>query len=156
MATTLRAGDPAPDFTCTLTNGTRVSLKDYRGKKLVMYFYPMDDTPGCTKQACSLRDHNADIVAKGAAVLGVSTQNEESHQKFTAKYKLNFPLLADTEGAVGRAYGTIGGPGIISKLKSAAGMADRVTFVIDEKGKIAHVIDKPDVANHAEEVLALL
>jgi len=156
MATPLRAGDPAPDFTGTLTNGTRVSLKDYRGKKLVMYFYPMDDTPGCTKQACSLRDHNADIVAKGAAVLGVSTQNEESHQKFTAKYKLNFPLLADTEGTVGRAYGTIGGPGIISKLKSAAGMADRVTFVIDEKGKIAHVIDKPDVANHAEEVLALL
>ena len=156
MATPLRAGDPAPDFTGTLTNGTRVSLKDYRGKKLVMYFYPMDDTPGCTKQACSLRDHNADIVAKGAAVLGVSTQNEESHQKFTAKHKLNFPLLADTDGAVGRAFGTIGGPGIISKLKSAAGLADRVTFVIDEKGKIAHVIDKPDVANHAEEVLALL
>lgn len=156
MATPLRAGDPAPDFTGNLTNGTRVSLKDYRGKKLVMYFYPMDDTPGCTKQACSLRDHNADIVAKGAAVLGVSTQNEESHQKFTTKYKLNFPLLADTDGAVGRAFGTIGGPGIISKLKSAAGMSDRVTFVIDEKGKIAHVIDKPDVANHAEEVLALL
>jgi peroxiredoxin Q/BCP len=156
MATPLRAGDPAPDFTGTLTNGTRVSLKDYRGKKLVMYFYPMDDTPGCTKQACSLRDHNRDIVAKGAAVLGVSTQNEESHQKFTEKYKLNFPLLADTDGTVGRAYGTIGGPGILSKLKSAAGMADRVTFVIDEKGKIAHVIDKPDVANHAEEVLALL
>jgi len=156
MTTPLRAGDPAPDFTGTLTNGTRVSLKDYRGKKLVMYFYPMDDTPGCTKQACSLRDHNADIVAKGAAVLGVSTQNEESHQKFTAKHKLNFPLLADTDGAVGRAFGTIGGPGIISKLKSAAGLADRVTFVIDEKGKIAHVIDKPDVANHAEEVLALL
>ena len=72
------------------------------------------------------------------------------------RVELNFPLLADTDGAVGRAYGTIGGPGILSKLKSAAGMADRVTFVIDEKGRIAHVIDKPDVANHAEEVLALL
>ena len=79
-----------------------------------------------------------------------------SHQEFTRKYKLTFPLLADTDGKVGRAYGTLGGPGILSKLKSAAGMADRVTFVIDEKGKIAHVIDKPDVANHAEEVLALL
>jgi peroxiredoxin Q/BCP len=156
MATPLRAGDPAPDFSGTLTNGAKVSLRDYRGKKLVMYFYPMDDTPGCTTQACSLRDHNKEIAAKGAAILGVSTQNEASHQTFTEKYKLNFPLLADTDGAVGRAYGTIGGPGILSKLKSAAGMADRVTFVIDDKGKIAHVIDKPDVANHAEEVLALL
>jgi thioredoxin-dependent peroxiredoxin len=156
MPTPLRAGDPAPDFSGLLTDGTKVSLKDYRGKKLVMYFYPMDDTPGCTKQACSLRDHNKELAAKGAAILGVSTQNEASHQKFTDKYKLNFPLLADTDGAVGRAYGTIGGPGILSRLKSAAGMADRVTFVIDEKGRIAHVIDKPDVANHAEEVLALL
>lgn len=151
-----RAGDPAPDFDAVTTDGKRVSLKDYRGRKLVMYFYPMDDTPGCTKQACSLRDHNAEIAAKGAAVLGVSTQGEESHQAFTKKYKLNFPLLADTGGAVGRAYGTLGGGGLISKLKSAAGMADRVTFVIDEKGNVAHVIDKPNVANHAEEVLALL
>jgi len=156
MATPLKAGDPAPEFQGVTTDGKKVALKDYRGKKLVMYFYPMDDTPGCTKQACSLRDHNAEIAAKGAAVLGVSTQGEESHRKFTKKYNLNFPLLADTEGKVGRAYGTIGGAGLISKIKSAAGMADRVTFVIDEKGRIAHVIDKPNVANHAEEVLALL
>jgi peroxiredoxin Q/BCP len=156
MATPLKAGDPAPDFQGVTTDGKKVSLKDYRGRKLVMYFYPMDDTPGCTKQACSLRDHNAEIAAKGAAVLGVSTQGEESHQKFTKKYHLNFPLLADTGGDVGRAYGTLGGSGLVSKLKSAAGMADRVTFVIDEKGRIAHIIDKPNVANHAEEVLALL
>jgi thioredoxin-dependent peroxiredoxin len=156
MATPLRAGDPAPEFEGTTTDGKKVSLKDFRGKKLVLYFYPMDDTPGCTKQACSLRDHNAELVAKGAAVLGVSTQGEQSHQAFTKKYHLNFPLLADTDGAVGRAYGTLGGRGIISKLKSAAGMADRVTFVIDEKGKIAHVIAKPDVAHHAGEVLALI
>ena len=116
MATPLKAGDPAPDFSGMTTDGTRVTLKDYRGKKLVMYFYPMDDPPGCTKQACSLRDHNADIAAKGAAILGVSTQDEASHQKFTAKYKLNFPLLADIDGAVGRAYGTIGGPGLIIYL----------------------------------------
>jgi peroxiredoxin Q/BCP len=121
MTTPLKAGDPAPDFSGKTTDGKPVSLKDYRGRKLVMYFYPKDDTPGCTKQACSLRDHNADIVAKGAAVLGVSTQDEASHQKFTSKYQLNFPLLADTDGAVGRAYGTIGGPGLISKLKSAGG-----------------------------------
>ena len=151
-----KPGDPAPDFDATTTDGKRVSLKDYRGKKLVMYFYPMDDTPGCTKQACSLRDHNAEIAAKGASVLGVSTQGEASHQAFTKKYKLNFPLLADADGKVGRAYGTICGGGLISKLKSAAGMADRVTFVIDEKGDIAHVIAKPNVASHAEEVLALL
>lgn len=156
MATPLRKGDPAPDFSGTTTDGRKVSLQDFRGGKLVMYFYPMDDTPGCTKQACSLRDHNAEIAARGAAILGVSTQDEESHRRFTRKYGLNFPLLADTDGAVGRAYGVIGGPGLISKLKSAAGMADRVTFVIDEKGTIAHVIDKPDVAHHAEEVLALL
>ena len=121
-----------------------------------IYFYPMDDTPGCTKQACSLRDHNKDIAAKGAAILGVSTQDEASHRKFTEKYKLNFPLLADKDGKVGRAYGTIGGGGLLSAAKALIGMADRVTFVIDEKGRIAHVIDRPDVANHAEEVLALL
>lgn len=153
---TLKPGDPAPDFEGHTTDGTRVSLKGYRGKKLVMYFYPMDDTPGCTKQACSLRDHNKDIAAKGAAILGVSTQDEASHRKFTEKYKLNFPLLADKDGKVGRAYGTIGGGGLLSAAKALIGMADRVTFVIDEKGRIAHVIDRPDVANHAEEVLALL
>jgi peroxiredoxin Q/BCP len=156
MATHLKAGDPAPDFSGTTTDGKPVSLRDYRGRKLVMYFYPMDDTPGCTRQACSLRDHNAEIAAKGAAILGVSTQGEESHRRFTEKHKLNFPLLADTSGAVGRAYGTLGGSGLLSKLKSAAGMADRVTFVIDEGGRIAHVIDRPDVGRHAEEVLALL
>ena len=151
-----KPGDPAPDFTATTTDGKRVSLEDYRGKKLVMYFYPRDDTPGCTKQACSLRDHNKEIAAKGAAILGVSTQGEASHRKFTDKYQLNFPLLADTDGAVGRAYGTLGGEGMLDKLKSAVGAAKRVTFIIDENGRIAHVIDKPQVARHAEEVLELL
>ncbi len=156
MALPLKPGDPAPDFEGRTTDGSRVSLKDFRGKKLVMYFYPMDDTPGCTKQACSLRDHNREIAAKGAAILGVSTQDEASHRKFTEKYRLNFPLLADEDGKVGRAYGTIGSGGLLSAAKALIGMADRVTFVIDEKGRIAHVIDRPDVANHAEEVLALL
>jgi thioredoxin-dependent peroxiredoxin len=156
MAVTLKPGDPAPDFTALTTDGKRVSLGDFRGRKLVMYFYPRDDTPGCTKQACSLRDHNAEIAARGAAILGVSTQGEESHRKFTQKFRLNFPLLADTEGDVGRAYGTLGGGGLVSKLKSAIGAADRVTFIIDEQGRIAHVIDRPDVSRHAEEVLALL
>jgi peroxiredoxin Q/BCP len=152
----LKPGDPAPDFSAVTTDGQRVSLQDFRGRTLVLYFYPKDDTPGCTKQACSLRDHNADITAKGAAVLGVSTQDQATHEAFTQKYQLNFPLLADTDGAVGRAYGTLGGAGLMAKLKSAVGLAERVTFVIDPKGRIAHVIDRPDVANHAEEVLALL
>ena len=154
--TQLKAGDIAPDFTAQTTNGSTISLKDYRGKKLVMYFYPMDDTPGCTAQACSLRNANADIKAKGAAILGVSTQDESSHQKFTSKYKLNFPLLADTDRSVGKAYGAIGGGGLLSAAKAIVGLSDRVTFIIDEKGKIAHVIDSVNAKNHAEEVLALL
>ena len=156
MATPLKAGDPAPAFQARTTDGHQVSLDDYRGKKLVMYFYPKDDTPGCTKQACSLRDHTADIAAKGASVLGVSTQGVESHQAFTTKYKLTFPLLADTDGKVGRAYGVLGGDGLMAKLKSVAGMADRVTFVIGADGRIANVIEKPDVGHHAEEVINLL
>ena len=156
MTTPLRAGDPAPTFEGVTTDGARVSLAGYRGRKLVLYFYPRDDTPHCTRQACSLRDHNAEIAAKGAAVLGVSMQDERSHQAFTRKHGLNFPLLADTSGAVGRAYGVVGGGGIVSKIKAAAGMADRVTFVIDASGRIAHVIDKPDWAAHGPEVLALL
>jgi peroxiredoxin Q/BCP len=151
----LKVGDPAPDFKARTTDGSEVKLSDFRGKKLVMYFYPMDDTPGCTKQACSLRDHNTDIKAKGAAILGVSTQDEASHQKFTAKYDLNFPLLADKGGEVAKAYGAMGG-GVLGMAKSLVGMADRITFIIDEEGKISRVIDKPNTANHAEEVLALL
>jgi peroxiredoxin Q/BCP len=152
----LKVGDPAPEFTGKTTDGSEISLRDFRGKKLVMYFYPMDDTPGCTKQACSLRDHNAEIRKKGAAILGVSTQDEASHQKFTAKYNLNFPLLADKGGAMAKAYGTMGGGGLLGAAKALAGFADRVTFIIDEKGAISHIIDHPDTANHAEEVLALL
>ena len=156
MTMKLKAGDPAPDFSAKATDGSTVRLKDYRGRKLVMYFYPMDDTPGCTAQACSLRDANKDIAAKGAAILGVSTQDEASHQKFSTKHKLNFPLLADTDKAIGKAYGTIGGGGLLSAAKAIVGMADRVTFIIDEQGKIAHIIASPSTKNHAEEVLALL
>jgi peroxiredoxin Q/BCP len=150
-----KPGDSAPDFSALTTDGSRVSLADFRGKKLVLYFYPMDDTPGCTAQACSLRDHNAEIKAKGAAILGVSAQDLASHQKFTAKHKLNFPLLADTDRAVARAYGTIGS-GVGGALRGVLGLAERVTFIIDEQGRIARVIDAPDTANHAEQVLTLL
>ena len=153
---TLKPGDKAPNFEGLSTEGTPISLKTFAGKKLVLYFYPKDDTPGCTAQACSLRDAQREILMKGAGVLGVSTQGVVSHQKFSWKLKLNFPLLADTEGTVGRAYGVLGGDGILNKLKTVAGFADRVTFLIDENGVITHILDKPDVDNHAEEILKLL
>lgn len=152
----LKIGDPAPMFTATTTDDSTVKLSDYLGTKLVLYFYPMDDTPGCTKQACSLRDHNQEIQDKGAAILGVSTQDAASHRRFTEKYHLNFPLIADTDGAVARAYGAVGGGGLMGAAASLFGVANRITFIIDEGGHIAHIIDKPDCANHAEEVLRLL
>jgi peroxiredoxin Q/BCP len=150
-----KPGDPAPDFSGLTTDGSRVALRAFRGKKLVLYFYPMDDTPGCTAQACSLRDRNAEIAAKGAAILGVSTQDVASHRRFAAKHALNFPLLADTNRAVARAYGAIGG-GLGGMLRGMLGFAERVTFIIDEAGTIEHVIDSPQTKNHAEEVLRLL
>ena len=152
----LKIGDPAPMFIATATDGRTIKLSDYVGRKLVLYFYPMDDTPGCTKQACSLRDHHGEIRDRGAAVLGVSTQDAESHQRFTAKHRLNFPLIADTDGAIGKAYGAIGSGGMISVAINLLGMANRITFIIDESGHIAHILDKPDCAHHAEEVLKLL
>ena len=150
-----KPGDPAPDFSCAATDGSTIRLADFRGRKLVLYFYPMDDTPGCTAQACSLRDANRDIAARGAAILGVSAQGEESHRKFTSKYKLNFPLLADTDRAMAKAYG-VAGSGLFGVARALAGMHERVTFIIDGKGKIAHVLDDPDCANHGEEVLKFL
>ena len=155
MATHLKAGDPAPDFSGSSTDGKLLRSTDFRGRKLVLYFYPMDDTPGCTKQACSLRDANAEIAAKGAAILGVSAQGTESHQRFTQKFSLNFPLPADTDLTVAKAYG-VAGSGLSGLLRSVVKVSERVTFVIDEKGVISHVIDDPNCADHGAEVLAVL
>ena len=152
----LKIGDPAPVFTATTTDGNTVKLSDYFGTKLVLYFYPMVDTPGCTKQACSLRDHLQEIQDKGAAVLGVSTQDVASHQHFTEKHQLNFPLVADTDGSISHAYGAMGGGGLLKTAQSLLGVASRITFIIDESGHIAHIIEKPDCDHHAEEVLTLL
>lgn len=150
-----KAGDPAPDFSCRATDGSTIKLSDFRGRKLVLYFYPMDDTPGCTAQACSLRDYNRDIAAKGAAILGVSAQDEASHQKFTAKHGLNFPLLADKGQKVAKIYG-VAGSGLFGIARGLAGINERVTFIIDEEGKVAHVLDDPKCSNHGEEVLKFL
>lgn len=151
----LKVGDPAPAFTALGTEGHDISLADFHGRKLVLYFYPMDDTPGCTAQACSLRDRNAEITARGTAVLGVSTQDRLSHQRFTEKYALNFPLLADRGGRIAAAYGALGS-GPMAVLRRLFGLSRRITFLIDEQGRIAHIIDRPDCGGHADEVLRLL
>jgi peroxiredoxin Q/BCP len=151
-----RPGEAAPDFRGMTSGGVEVGLADYRGRTLVLYFYPKDFTPGCTAQARALRDSDAAIRAKGAAILGVSTQDADSHRRFVARHNLPFPLLADPGGVIARAYGVMGGGGPLSSLMAMAGLADRVTFVIDSDGRIAHVIDRPRVGAHGRQVLDLL
>jgi len=140
----LAVGTDAPAFTAKDTNGNTVSLSDFTGKKVVLYFYPKDDTPGCTKQACSFRDSYADYQNKGMVVLGVSKDDEASHQKFTEKFNLPFPLLADVDGSIIKAYG----------VEGSSGYAQRVTYVIDENGKIAHVDSSVKTESHANDILA--
>ncbi len=141
----LAVGTDAPVFTVKDTNGNTVSLSDFKGKTVVLYFYPKDDTPGCTKQACSFRDANEQYTSKDIVVLGVSADDEASHQAFTQKYNLNFPLLADTDGSLIKAYDVDGG-----------GYAKRVTYVIDGNGKIVHVDSSVNTSTHASDVLAVL
>lgn len=149
---TLQVGDRAPDFHAPTSDGHRVSLSDFRGRKLVLYFYPMDDTPGCRAQACSLRDGAARLRSKDVAVLGVSAQDQSSHQRFIEKYGLNFPLLADTDQRVAEAYGVLGS-GVAGWLRRRLGFYKRITYIIDEQGRITHIIDRPDTEHHADEVL---
>lgn len=142
---TLTVGTDAPAFTVKDTNGNTVSLSDFAGKTVVLYFYPKDDTPGCTKQACSFRDSMSDYQNKDVVVLGVSADDEASHQQFTQKYNLNFPLLADTDKSLIQAYDVDGG-----------GYAKRVTYVIDGNGKVIHVDSSVNTSSHASDVLATL
>jgi peroxiredoxin Q/BCP len=141
----LAVGTDAPAFTVKDTNGNTVSLSDFAGKTVVLYFYPKDDTPGCTKQACSFRDAQSDYQNKDVVILGVSADDEASHQAFTQKYNLNFPLLADTNQSLIKAYEVDGG-----------GYAKRVTYVISPEGKIIHVDASVNTATHASDVLAAL
>ena len=147
----LNIGDPAPDFTSTDQSGQPVKLSDYRGKKVVLYFYPKDDTSGCTAQACSLRDNYADLRTAGYEVLGVSVDDQKSHQKFITKHELPFTLVADTDKQVVEAYN-------VWKEKSMYGRKYmgivRTTFIIDENGIITDIIDKVDTKKHAEQILA--
>lgn len=139
----LSVGTDAPHFTVKDTNGNFVSLSDFADQTVVLFFYPKDDTPGCTKEACSFRDAMVDYSAKGIVVLGVSTDDELNHQAFTQKYNLNFPLLADTEKSLIRAYDVDGG-----------GYAKRVTYVIDANGKIVNVNTAVNTATHAFDLLS--
>ena len=141
----LSVGTDAPKFSAKDTNGNTVSLSDFAGKTVVLYFYPKDDTPGCTKQACSFRDANTEYQGKNVVVLGVSADDEASHQQFTQKYNLNFPLLADTDRSLIKAFDVDGG-----------GKAMRVTYVIDGNGKITHVDSSVNTSTHASDVLTAL
>ncbi len=141
----LEVGSNAPGFTLKDTNGNTVSLADFKGKTVVLYFYPKDDTSGCTKQACSFRDASEDYKSKNIVVLGVSADDEGSHRAFTQKYNLNFPLLADTNQILMKSYDVDGG-----------GYAKRVTYVIDGDGKIIHVDSSVNTSTHASDVLATL
>jgi peroxiredoxin Q/BCP len=146
----LKEGTTAPAFKTTDANGETVSLKDLRGQKVVLYFYPKDDTPGCTKEACSFRDDFATFKKRGIAVLGVSPDSEAKHKKFETKYNLPFTLLADTDHAIADAYGVWGEKKFMGREYMGV---HRTTFLIDEKGKIKKVFEKVKPEDHASEVL---
>jgi peroxiredoxin Q/BCP len=149
----LQEGDKAPEFSAMTDSGEQVSLKDLRGKKVVLYFYPKDNTSGCTREACDFRDNLARIKRKGALVYGISPDSEKSHQNFKTKYELTFPLIVDSDRKISEAYGTW-------KEKSMYGRKffgiERATFLIDEHGKIEKIWRKVKVAGHVDDVLASL
>jgi thioredoxin-dependent peroxiredoxin len=143
-------GDKAPAFTLEDQSGKTVKLSDFKGKKVVLYFYPKDDTPGCTREACSFRDEHSALQEAGAVVLGVSPDSEASHAKFAGKYKLNFPLLADPDHAVSEKYGAWGEKSLYGRKFMGI---QRSTFLIDGSGKVARVWPKVKVDGHVDQVL---
>ena len=145
-----KVGSVAPNFAAKDENGETVRLKDLRGQRVVLYFYPKDDTPGCTKEACSFRDAFADFKKRDIKVLGVSKDSEASHKKFAAKYKLPFTLLADPDHSIADAYGVYGEKKFMGRTYLGV---KRVTFLIDEKGKVKKVFEKVKPEEHAKEVL---
>lgn len=148
----LSPGDEAPDFSVNDQNGKPVSIADFRGKKVVMYFYPKDNTPGCTKEACNLRDNHEMLTEKGFVVLGVSIDSEKSHLKFIDKFDLPFALLADTEKEIVNKYGVWGEKSMYGRTYEGI---YRITYIIDEEGKIEHVIPKVKTGEHTAQVMAL-
>jgi peroxiredoxin Q/BCP len=149
----LKEGDKAPDFITKDDQGNDISLKDFRGKKVVLYFYPKDNTPGCTKEACDFRDNFARIKRKGTIVLGVSPEGEKSHTKFKSKFDLTFPLLVDEDKKIVNAYGVWQKKSLYGRMFMGV---VRTTFIIDEHGKIAKIFPKVKVAGHVDAVLEAL
>jgi len=149
-STHLKEGEKAPDFTTTNEMGEEVKLSDYLGKKVVLYFYPKDDTTGCTKESCNLRDNHQLLRKKGYIILGVSNDDEKSHRKFIKKYSLPFNLLADTSKDVVNKYGVFGPKQMFGKDFDGI---YRTTFIIDENGIIEKIIKEVDTDNHAEQIL---
>ncbi|HWZ36068.1 MAG TPA: thioredoxin-dependent thiol peroxidase [Mucilaginibacter sp.] len=150
---TLTAGTKAPDFTAKDQNGNTVSLSDFRGKTVILYFYPKDDTPGCTAEACDFRDNYQSLIGKGFEVVGVSVDDEKSHKKFVTKHNLPFPLIADTDHSIVEAYGVWGEKNMYGRKYMGT---IRTTFIIDTNGTITHVIDKVDTGASSQQVLDLL
>jgi thioredoxin-dependent peroxiredoxin len=148
----LTAGTKAPDFKVADQDGKIVSLKDFKGKKVILYFYPQDDTPTCTKEACNLRDNHALLAEHGFVVLGVSPDPAKSHQKFIKKYDLPFALLSDVDHDIIKKYDVWGEKTTFGKTYDGI---HRTTYIIDEKGKIEHVIAKVESGTHAQQVLDL-
>jgi peroxiredoxin Q/BCP len=153
MSEWVETGKKAPDFTLPADDGTKVKLKDLRGKPVVLYFYPRDDTPGCTKEACAFRDRQAALKKHGAVVLGVSTDDVASHVKFRDKHKLNFPLLADVEHKVAEKFGAWREKNMYGKKSWGV---QRSTFLIDAEGTVRRVWPRVQVDGHDEAVLAAL
>lgn len=148
--TELKEGDFAPVFDGVDQNGTKVSLADFKGKKVVLYFYPKDDTPGCTAQACNLRDNYPQLITLGFEVLGVSTDSVKSHKKFENKYRLPFSLIADEEQKIVELYGVWGEKNFMGKTYTGT---HRTTFLIGEDGRIKRIIEKPDTKNQTQQLL---
>lgn len=149
----LSQGDKAPDFTANDQNGQPVSLSDYKGKKVILYFYPKDDTPGCTAESCDFRDNYQSLLSQGFEVIGVSVDDEKSHKKFESKYQLPFTLIADTEHSIVEAYGVWVEKNMYGKKYMGTA---RTTFIINGDGIIDKVIEKVDTKNSSQQVLDLL
>ena len=147
----LKEGSKAPIFKAVDQDGKAISLADYKGKKVILYFYPKDDTPTCIDQACNLRDNYSALIKKGYQVIGVSTDSVKSHKKFEEKFKLPFPLVSDEDKKIVDKYNLWGEKKIMGHTYMGT---TRTTFLIDEAGKIVKIIDKPTSKNHTEEILA--
>lgn len=146
----VKVGDKAPDFVGRDQNGEPIKLADYKGKKVVLYFYPKDNTPGCTAESCNLRDHNDEFQEKGYQIIGISSNDEKSHQKFIEKFDLPFPLIADTEKEIHEMFGTWVEKSMYGRKYMGT---QRVTFVIDENGVIEDIIEKVKTKDHAAQIL---